>query len=170
MATLDLKDTRRNASKLSHDPNSFCVKLSHKLVLTGWWAHPNCNRVLNCASSSRRFIRQKLQDGKCISSSEFAKKNMCISHQNGYRITRGTQSERRVLHLESCSYNKSHPSPKAYCFSKIDDRKPFLICSNPCLTFLSSACILFTPNQVYPLVRIYHRAILWWFHKHPPLP
>jgi hypothetical protein len=42
----------------------------------------------------------------------------------------------------------------------------FSFVSNPCLTFLSSACISFTPNQVYPLIHIYHRAILWWFHKH----
>jgi hypothetical protein len=29
--------------------------------------------------------------------------------------------------LESRSYNKSHPSPKAYYFSEIDDQKSFLI-------------------------------------------
>jgi hypothetical protein len=34
----------------------------------------------------------------------------------------------RVLPLESRSYNMSHPSPKAYCFSKTDDRKPFFSC------------------------------------------
>jgi hypothetical protein len=36
-----------------------------------------------------------------------------------------------VLHLESRSYNKSYPSPKAYCFSEIDDRKPFLVVQIP---------------------------------------
>jgi hypothetical protein len=40
-----------------------------------------------------------------------------------------------------------------------------LFVSNPCLTFLSITRISFTPNQVYPLVRIYHRVILWWFYK-----
>jgi hypothetical protein len=52
-----------------------------------------------------------------------------------------------VLPLESRSYNKLHPSTKAYCFSKIDERKLFLVISNPCLTFLSSACISFTPSR-----------------------
>jgi hypothetical protein len=52
---------------------------------------------------------------------------MCNIHQNGWRITQGTHPERRMLHLESRSYNKSHPSPKASSISKIDDRKPFLI-------------------------------------------
>jgi hypothetical protein len=40
-----------------------------------------------------------------------------------------------------------------------------LFVSHPCLTFLNSACTSFTPNQVYPLVRVYHRAISWRFHK-----
>jgi hypothetical protein len=60
---------------------------------------------------------------------------MCIIHQNGWLITQGTQPERRVLRLESHSYNKSHPSPKAYCFSKIVDKKPFLVCFKSLLDF-----------------------------------
>jgi hypothetical protein len=36
---------------------------------------------------------------------------MHIIHHNGWRITRGTQPKRRVLHLESLYYNKSHPGP-----------------------------------------------------------
>jgi hypothetical protein len=58
---------------VSYDPNSSCVKLSRGLVLTGWRAHPNCNIVLNCAGSPRRFLRQKLQDGMRISLSELVK-------------------------------------------------------------------------------------------------
>jgi hypothetical protein len=57
-----------------------------------------------------------------------SKRPMCIIRWNGWRIIQGMQPKRRVLHLESRSYNKLHPSPKAYCFSKIDYRKPFLIC------------------------------------------
>jgi hypothetical protein len=53
--------------------------------------------------------------------------------------------------LEYRSYNKLNPSPKAYCFSKIDELKPFLVAWDPCLTFLSTA-LSFTPNQVYSLV------------------
>jgi hypothetical protein len=55
------------------------------------------------------------------------KRLMCNIRRNGWRITRGTQPERRMSRLESRSYNKSHHSPKAYCFSKIDDPKPFLV-------------------------------------------
>jgi hypothetical protein len=43
------------------------------LVLTGWRAHLNCNLVLNCAGSRRRFLRRKLQDGRRISLSELEK-------------------------------------------------------------------------------------------------
>jgi hypothetical protein len=108
-------------------PHSVCLQLSRRLVLTGWGAHPNCNLILNCAGSSRHFLRQKLQDGKRISSSELAKRPMCNIRWNRWCITRGTQPGKRLLCLEARSYNKSHPSPKAYCFSEIDDQKPFLI-------------------------------------------
>jgi hypothetical protein len=50
------------------------LKLSHGLVLTSWQALPNCNIVLNYASSSKRFLGQDLQDEKHISSSKLAKK------------------------------------------------------------------------------------------------
>jgi hypothetical protein len=119
------------------------VKLSRGLVLTGWWARPNCNLVLNCADSSWCFLRQKLHGGRRISSSEFVKRPLCNIHQNRWRITRVAQPKRRLLHLESCSYNKSHPNPKAYCFSKSVNKKPLLIWS-PCLASLNSACISFT--------------------------
>jgi hypothetical protein len=141
-------------------PNSLCAKLSHGLALAGWGARPNCNIVLNCAGSSRHLLRQKLQDGKHISFSESAKRLLCNIHQNGWRITWGTQLERGVLPLESHSYNKSHPSHKAYCFSKIVDRTLFLIVLNPCLTFLNNTYLSFTPNQVCFLVHICHRAML----------
>jgi hypothetical protein len=63
---------------------------------------------------------------------------MCNIHQNGWCITRGMQPERRVLCLESRSHNKSYPSPKAYCFSKIVGQRLFLVVSKTCLTFLGS--------------------------------
>jgi hypothetical protein len=85
-------------------------------------------------------------------SQNLRKRPMCNIHQNGWRITWGTQPERMVLRLKSRSYDKSHPSPKAYCFSNIVDKKYFLVVSNPCLTFLDSACISFTLAQVYSLV------------------
>jgi hypothetical protein len=61
------KDNRRNPCKLSHDALFLRLKLNHGLVLTGWWAHPNCNLVFNCAGSPRCSLRQKLQDGNRIS-------------------------------------------------------------------------------------------------------
>jgi hypothetical protein len=127
------------------------LKLSRRLVLTGWRARPNCIFVLNCAGSLRRLLSQKLQDGKRISFLESMKRPLCNIQWNGWCITQGTQPKRWVLPLESHSYNKSYPSPKVY-FSKIDKLKPFLIAWDPCLTFLSTACVSFTPNQVYCLV------------------
>jgi hypothetical protein len=44
-----------------------------------------------------------------------------MAHYSSYAI------RRKAVVLESRSYNKSHPSPKDYCFSKIDDQKPFFI-------------------------------------------
>jgi hypothetical protein len=78
---------------------------------------------------------------------------------NGWRISRGTQPERRMLCLESYCYNKSDSGPKSTASLRLDSRKSFLVCSDPCSTFLSSACISFTPNQVLigsrlPLTRI----------------
>jgi hypothetical protein len=70
--------------------------------------------------------------------------------------------------LESHRYNKSHPNPKAYCFSKTNERKPLLIVLNTCLTFLNSTCLSFTPAQVYSLVRIQPQAISCWFYQRLP--
>jgi hypothetical protein len=91
---------------------------------------------------------------------------MCNIHQNGWRITRDTQPERMVLPLESCRNNKSYRNPKGYCFSEIDDRKPFQVVWIPAWPPpLNGACISLTLNQVHSLVRIYHRAIPWRFHN-----
>jgi hypothetical protein len=46
--------------------------------------------------------------------------------------------------LESHCYNESCPGPMLSTSLRYDDRKPFLIVLNPCLTFLRSACISFT--------------------------
>jgi hypothetical protein len=73
MGIPDLKDTRCKPNKPSMTPKFLMLKLSHVLVLTGWWAISNRNLVLNCAGSSRHFLRQKLQDEKCIPLSESAK-------------------------------------------------------------------------------------------------
>jgi hypothetical protein len=143
------------------------LKLSHGLVLTGWQACPNCNLVLNCAGSLVRLLRQKLQDGKRISFSEYAQRPLCNIRWNGWRITWGTQSERRVLHLESHSYSKSHLRPKAYCLSKIVDKKPFLVCFEALLDFPKQCHLSSSPNQVYALGHIYHWVILHRFLYSP---
>jgi hypothetical protein len=60
---------------------------------------------------------------------------MYIIHQNRWRITQGTQPERRISHLESRRYNKSDPGPKALASLKLDERKSFLICLKALLNF-----------------------------------
>jgi hypothetical protein len=52
-----------------------------------------------------------------------------------------------MLHLESCSCNKSYPSPTACCFPKIVDKKPFLVCFKFLLHYLSSTYMLSTPTK-----------------------
>jgi hypothetical protein len=105
---------------------------------------------LNYASSPRCFLRRKLQDGKCISYSEVVKRPLCNIHRNGWCITRGTQPKSRMLHLESRSCNKSYPSPKAYCSTKIVGQRSFLVVLKPCLTFLSSAANRSLPTKCTP--------------------
>jgi hypothetical protein len=98
-----------------------------------------------------------------------SKRPMCIIRQNGWHITRGMQPKRRVLRLESHCYNKSCPGSTLNTSPRYDDQKPSLVDSDPCLTFLSSACISFTSNQMHSLVCVYHRAItLWSIIKCPP--
>jgi hypothetical protein len=75
---------------------------------------------------------------------------MCIIDQNGWSITQGTQPKSKMLHLESRSYNKSHPRAKAYCFSKIIDKKPFLVYIKSLLDSLSSTCMSSTPTKYTP--------------------
>jgi hypothetical protein len=83
-------------------------------------------------------------------SQDLWKRPLCNICWNGWHITRGTQPKRMLLCLESCSYNKSHPSPKAYCFSKIVDKKPFLVCFKSLLDSLSSTCMSSTPTKYTP--------------------
>jgi hypothetical protein len=147
-------------------PNSLCANLSHMLVLTGWWARPNCNLALNCAGSSRHFLRQKLQDGKCISSSKLAKYPYA-----SFVRTDGVLLEVRNRKEECCTWSLIATTCRILALKltvslRLMIRSLSLFVSNPYLTFVSSACILFSPNQVYPLVRICHRTILWWFCKH----
>jgi hypothetical protein len=63
--------------------------------------------------------------------SEYVQRPLCNIYRNGWRITQGTQLERWVSPLESRSYNKSYPSPKAYCFAKTSERKHPLIFNSP---------------------------------------
>jgi hypothetical protein len=166
MARSGLEDTYCNPNKLSMTPKFLMLKLSHGLVLTGYWALPNCNVVSNCAGSPWHFLRQNLQDGKCIFIHwKLARGLICNFPLNGWHITRGTQPKRKMLRLESRCYNESHPGRMLMASLRVMIEGLFYVASNPCWTFLSSACMSFTPNQVYPLVRIYHRAIWWRFHK-----
>jgi hypothetical protein len=94
-----------------------------------------------------------------------SKRPLCIIHQNGWCITRGTQMERKLLCLESRCYNKSHPGPKLMTSLRLMIKSLSLFLSNPCLTFLSITYISFTPNQVYSLVHFYHQALSLWLHE-----
>jgi hypothetical protein len=96
------------------------------------------------------------------------KRPLCIIHRNRWHITWGTQPKRSVLCLESGCYDKSHPGPKLTASLRLMIKRLSSFVSNSCLTFLNSICLSFTPNKVYPLVSINHRAISWWFHKHLP--
>jgi hypothetical protein len=116
--------------------NPLRLRLSHGLVHTSRWALPNCILVLNCPDSPKCFLRQKLQDEKRTASLELAKRPMHTIHQNWWHITRGTQSERRVLCLESRCYNKSCPGPMLSTSPRLDDQKIFLIGLKFLLDFL----------------------------------
>jgi hypothetical protein len=98
-----------------------------------------------------------------------SKRLMYIIRRNGWRITRGTQPERRMLHLESRCYNKSDPGPKALASQTLMSVSLSSFVSKPCLTFLSIVYILSTPNQVYSLVCIQYRVILHCFLCSPSL-
>jgi hypothetical protein len=143
------------------------LKLSRGLVLTGWQARPNCNIVLNCAGSPRRLLRQKLQDGKCISFSEYVKRPKCNIHRNRWCITRGTQLEKWVFPWSLVATASHILALKLTTFQRLMIRS--LSLSNPCLIFLNSAYISSTLNQVYSLVRVYHRAMSLWFCKRFPI-
>jgi hypothetical protein len=47
---------------------------------------------------------------------------------NGWRVTRDTQPERKMVCLESGCYNPSHLSPKLIASLRLDECKPFLVC------------------------------------------
>jgi hypothetical protein len=61
-------------SSLQSISYSLSLKLIHGSGLMSWWALSNGNFVLNCAGSSRCFLRQKLQDGMRIPSQKISKK------------------------------------------------------------------------------------------------
>jgi hypothetical protein len=152
--TTIILDNQDITSQLSHEHLSFSIskhdhscgcdhalflvfKLSYRLVQTGWWAHPNDNLILNCAGSPRCFLRTKVARWKEHFLIGISKRPLCITRRNGWRITRGTQPKRRMLHLESCCYSKSHSGLKFTSSLKLDDHKSFLVCFKLPLDFSS---------------------------------
>jgi hypothetical protein len=121
------KDTRHDPSKLSHD--ALFLRCEATLCVGSDWllSSSKLQPGLEWCRFAQAPLKTKVIRWKVHSFSEPVKRPMCNIHQNRWHVTRGMQPERRVLPLESCSYNKSHPSPEAYCFSKIDERKPFLV-------------------------------------------
>jgi hypothetical protein len=153
-----------------HDQSCSCdhalflaLKLSYKLVLTGWWAHPNYNLVLNCAGTPRRFSRQKLQDGKHISLLQLAKgPRASFARTDGILLKVHNRKEEcrtwSLVAITSQVLALRLSLPQILMSVSLS-----LFVLKPCLTFLSIVYISFTPNQVYSLVRIHHRVILHCF-------
>jgi hypothetical protein len=144
--------------KRFYDPNSLCVKLSHELVLTGWWARPNCNLVLNCGGLPKCFLRQKLWDGKHIPSLGLAKTCTSFIGMDGILLEVHNRKE------EYCAWSLAATTSRILALSllllsELLDISISLFVSHPCLTFLNSDCTSFISNQVYSLVRVYHRVI-----------
>jgi hypothetical protein len=121
------KDTRHNPRKLSHDALFLRCEAKQRVVFDWLLSSSKLQPCLECCRFAQAPLKTKVVRWKAHSFSESVKRLMCNIHWNGWCITRGTQPKSRVLPLESRSYNKSHPSPDVYCFSKIDERKPFLI-------------------------------------------
>jgi hypothetical protein len=93
---------------------------------------------LELCQFARRFLRQKLQDGKRISFSEYVKSPICNIHRNGWRITRGC-NRREECHTWSLVDTTSRIlALKLTTSLRLMIRRLFLIVSKPCLTFLSS--------------------------------
>jgi hypothetical protein len=105
---------------------------------------PKLQPCLELCRFIQALLKTKLARWKSHFLSGISKRPLCIIHRNRWRITQGTQPERRVLCLESHCYNKSHPDPKLTASLRLMIECLSLFISNPCLTFLSSACILFT--------------------------
>jgi hypothetical protein len=97
---------------------------------------------------------------------ELLNRPMYTIRWNGWHITRGTQPERRLSHLESHCYNKLDPGPKTPASPNLDERKSFLVCSKP---YLTSPSIVYISSTPYSLVRIHHRVILHRFLCSPSL-
>jgi hypothetical protein len=118
------------------DPSFLVSKLSCKLVLTGWQAHPNCNLVLNCAGSPRHFLRQKLQDGRHISLLELAK-GPCASFVGTNVVLLEVRNQKEECRTWSLITTTSQILTLRLSHSpNLDERKSFLVC------LLRHQCIL----------------------------
>jgi hypothetical protein len=120
---------------------------------------------LELCQFAQTLLKTKVTRWKAYFLIEISKRPLCIICRNGWCITQGMQPKRRVPSLESHCYNKSYPGPKLTTSLRLMIKCFSLFVSNPSLTFLSSACPSFTPNQVYSLVCVYHRVKSLWFHQ-----
>jgi hypothetical protein len=121
------------------------LKLSYRLVLTGWRAHPNCDLVLNCAGSP-----------KCISLLELAK-GPCASFIRMDGVLLEVCNRKEECHTWSLVATTSQILDLRLSLPQtLMSISLFLFVSKPCLTFLSIVYISSTPNHVYTLVRTHH--------------
>jgi hypothetical protein len=103
-------------------------------------------RCLELCRFAQALLKTKVARWKAHFLVRISKRPMYTICWNGWHITRGTQPERRLSHLESHCYNKLDPGPKTPASLNLDEHKSFLVCSKPYLTSPSIVYISSTPN------------------------
>jgi hypothetical protein len=126
MAISGLKDTAIVLVSFPMTP-IHCVEAKSQVSFDWLMSSSKLQPCLKMCRFIQAFLKTKFAGWKAHFLVGISKKLVCNIHQNGWHITRGTQSERRVLCLESLYYNKSHPSPKLSASLRL------MIESLPCL-------------------------------------
>jgi hypothetical protein len=129
MAMSSPKDIRHNPSKHHCVEAKPRVRFDWLVTSFKWKPYLELCRFIQ-ALLKTKVIRRKVCYLVAIS-----KRPLCIIRQNGCRIIRGAQPERRMLHLEPHCYNKSGPCPKALASPNLDECKSFRVCFKSLLDF-----------------------------------
>jgi hypothetical protein len=127
MAMSCRKDTRHNPSELSHDA------LFHRCEAKTWigsdclLSSSKLQPCLDLCWFTQAHLKTKVARWKVYFHLRVCEKTPAPHSSEWMAYCSRYADGKKVLPLEFCSHNKSHPSPKAYYFSEIDDRKTFLI-------------------------------------------